>query len=220
MYTYRKTLSRGAYGHDPFWRISTWFHKIRLYNDIIYNINSAVVISVVVDSSRCSSKTLQKGSWPYAPLDEVLLYIVFTYQKWIKLCWNVFNNDLGIVRCNEGLQSNVHSCISCPAAEASQAAACVWWQWEGEGRQSTGAGDKSCTGGWLNHSSHNLSKTSIFFNLIGKRFIFNIITLQLCLRVDSSFWWVLTSQIVFTGRKLECQILPSVRRELRNMMEE
>ena len=44
------------------------------YNDIIYNINSAVVISVVVESSRCSSKTLRKGSCPYAPLDEALRY--------------------------------------------------------------------------------------------------------------------------------------------------
>ena len=45
-----------------------------VYNDIIYNINSAVVISVVVESSRCSSSTLQKGSCPYAPLDEALQY--------------------------------------------------------------------------------------------------------------------------------------------------
>ena len=44
------------------------------YNDFIYNMNSAVVISVVVESSRCSSKTLQKGSCPYAPVDEVLRY--------------------------------------------------------------------------------------------------------------------------------------------------
>ena len=35
---------------------------------MIYNINSAIVISVVVESSRCSSKTLQKGSCLYAPL--------------------------------------------------------------------------------------------------------------------------------------------------------
>ena len=40
------------------------------------------------------------------------------------------------------------------------------------------------------------------------------ITLELCLRVESSFWWVLT----FTGRKL-VRSLPSVRRELRNMIE-
>ena len=45
---------------------------LELPNDIIWNINSAVVISVVVESSRCSSKTLQKGSCPYAPLDEAL----------------------------------------------------------------------------------------------------------------------------------------------------
>ena len=39
--------------------------------------NSAVIISVVVESSRCSSKTLQKGSCAYAPLDEVLRYYIF-----------------------------------------------------------------------------------------------------------------------------------------------
>ena len=41
-----------------------------------YNINtcSAVVISVFVESSRCSSKTLKTGSCPYAPLDEALRY--------------------------------------------------------------------------------------------------------------------------------------------------
>ena len=38
----------------------------------IYNINSAVVISVVVESGRCSSEVLQEGSCPYAPLDEAL----------------------------------------------------------------------------------------------------------------------------------------------------
>ena len=58
---------------EVFWRISAWFHKIR-YNDIVYDINSAVVISVVVESSRRSPKTLQKGSCPYAPLDDVLRY--------------------------------------------------------------------------------------------------------------------------------------------------
>ena len=39
----------------------------------MYNISSAVVISVV-ESTLCSSKTLQKGSRPYAPLDEALRY--------------------------------------------------------------------------------------------------------------------------------------------------
>ena len=76
---YRKTSSRGAYGHDPFWTV---FEEYPLdstisdiYKDIIYNINSAVVIYAVVESSRCSSKTLQKGSYPYAPLDEALRYM-------------------------------------------------------------------------------------------------------------------------------------------------
>ena len=54
---------------------------IRWYNDIIYNIDSAVVIFVVVESSRCSSKTLQKGSCPYAPLDEALRYANFKVFK-------------------------------------------------------------------------------------------------------------------------------------------
>ena len=67
---YRKTSSRGAYGHDRFWSVfeETPLDSTRSSddNDIIYNINSAVVISVV-ESSRCSSKTLQKGSCPYAP---------------------------------------------------------------------------------------------------------------------------------------------------------
>ena len=40
----------------------------------IYNKNSAAVISVLVESSRFSSKTLQKGSCPYTPLDEALRY--------------------------------------------------------------------------------------------------------------------------------------------------
>ena len=43
---------------------------------VICNINSAVVISVVVESSRCSSKTFQKRSCPYAPLDEALQYTI------------------------------------------------------------------------------------------------------------------------------------------------
>ena len=37
----------------------------------------AVVTSVVVESGRCSPKTLQKGSCPYAPLDEALWYPFF-----------------------------------------------------------------------------------------------------------------------------------------------
>ena len=49
--------------------------QIVQYYDIIYDINSAVVISVGVESSRCSTKTLQKGSCPYAPLDEALRYM-------------------------------------------------------------------------------------------------------------------------------------------------
>ena len=36
-----------------------------VYNNIIYNLNSAVIISAVVESSRCSSKTLKTGSCPF-----------------------------------------------------------------------------------------------------------------------------------------------------------
>ena len=62
---YRKTSSRGAYGHDPFWSVFEEYpldstRSDSTYNDIIFNMNSVVVISVVVESSRCSSKTLQK----------------------------------------------------------------------------------------------------------------------------------------------------------------
>ena len=37
-------------------------------------IDNAIVLSDLVESSGYSSKTLQKGSCPYAPLDEVLQY--------------------------------------------------------------------------------------------------------------------------------------------------
>ena len=39
-------------------------------------IDNVIVLSDLVESSGYSSKTLQKGSCPYAPLDEVLWYIV------------------------------------------------------------------------------------------------------------------------------------------------
>ena len=73
MADYRKASSRGAYGHDP-WRSSTWFHNNRYYNGTIYIIDNVIVLSDLVESSGYSSKTLQKGSWPYAPLDEVSRY--------------------------------------------------------------------------------------------------------------------------------------------------
>ena len=47
-----------------FSRIFTLFHWIRLFNYIIYFINSPVVLYVLVESSRCSSKSLQKESRP------------------------------------------------------------------------------------------------------------------------------------------------------------
>ena len=71
-WAYHKASSRGAYGHDPFWRASTWFHNNRYYNGTIYIIDNVIVLSDLVESSRHSSKTLQTGSCPYAPLDEVL----------------------------------------------------------------------------------------------------------------------------------------------------
>ena len=74
---YRKASSRGAYEHDPFWSVfqehrSTWFHNNRYYNGTIYIIDNVIVLSDLVESSGYSSKTLQKGLCPYAPLDKVL----------------------------------------------------------------------------------------------------------------------------------------------------
>ena len=76
---YRKALSKGAYGHDPFWtkcfwRASTWLHNNRYYNGTIYIKDNVIVLSDLVESSGYSSKTLKKGSCPYPPLDEVLWY--------------------------------------------------------------------------------------------------------------------------------------------------
>ena len=40
--------------------------------DCIFIIGNVIVLSDLVESSGYSSKTLQKGSCPYAPLDEAL----------------------------------------------------------------------------------------------------------------------------------------------------
>ena len=57
------------------WRASTWFHNNRYYNGTIYIIdNDIIVLSDLVESSGYSSKTLQKGSCQYAPLDEAVRY--------------------------------------------------------------------------------------------------------------------------------------------------
>ena len=56
---YRKASSRGAYGHDPVWRASTWFHNNRYYNGTIYIIDNVIVLSDLVESSGYSSKTLK-----------------------------------------------------------------------------------------------------------------------------------------------------------------
>ena len=81
IWSYHKTSSRGAYGHDPFLSVFEEYPLDSTRSDstmtIIYNINSAVVISVVEESSQCSSKTLKTGSCSYAPLDEALRYVVF-----------------------------------------------------------------------------------------------------------------------------------------------
>ena len=92
---YRKASSRGAYGHDPFlsvfWRASTWFHNNRYYNGTIYIRDNVIVPSDLVESSGYSSKTLQKGSCPYAPLDEVLQYgirgFILKHHGW-KQVWD------------------------------------------------------------------------------------------------------------------------------------
>ena len=44
----------------------------RYYNGTIYITDNVIVPSDLVETSGYSSKTLQKGSCPYAPLDEVL----------------------------------------------------------------------------------------------------------------------------------------------------
>ena len=46
----------------------------KYYNGTIYIIVNVIVPSDPVESSGYSSKTLQKGSRPYEPLDEVLRY--------------------------------------------------------------------------------------------------------------------------------------------------
>ena len=58
--SYRKTSSRGAYGHSVFeeYPLDSTRSDSTMSLSIIYS--SAVVISVVVESSRCSSKTLKK----------------------------------------------------------------------------------------------------------------------------------------------------------------
>ena len=71
------------YGHDPrawsflkcFWRASTWFHHSRYFNGTIHIIDNVILLSDLVESSGYSSKTLQKGSCTYAPLNEVLRYV-------------------------------------------------------------------------------------------------------------------------------------------------
>ena len=85
---YHIASSRGAYGHDPFWiflKTSTWFHNNRYYNGTIYIIDNNIVLCDIVGPSGYSSKTLQKGSCPYAPLDEVLRYAFYgtLQQFWL-----------------------------------------------------------------------------------------------------------------------------------------
>ena len=79
---YRKASSRSAYGHGPF---EVFLKSIDLIPQqqilqplygTIYIIDNVIVLSDLVESSGYSSKTLQKGSCPYAPLDEVLRYVM------------------------------------------------------------------------------------------------------------------------------------------------
>ena len=57
-----------------FWRASNWFNNNIYYNSTIYIIDNVIVLSDLVESSGYSSKTLKKGSCPYATLDEALRY--------------------------------------------------------------------------------------------------------------------------------------------------
>ena len=73
---YHQTSSRGPYGHDPFWSVFEEYPQdldstMRVWFEIW-------IVSFwisVVESIRCSSKSLQKRSCPYAPLDEALWYV-------------------------------------------------------------------------------------------------------------------------------------------------
>ena len=63
------------------------FLNNRYYNGTIYIIDNVIVLSDLVESSEYSSKTLQKGSCPHEPLDEVLWYaIVFHCYVFADLC--------------------------------------------------------------------------------------------------------------------------------------
>ena len=71
-------FSRGAYGHDPVFKVFLksidLISRNRFYTGTIYIIDNVIVLSDLVESSGYSSQTLQKGSHPYVPLDKVLQY--------------------------------------------------------------------------------------------------------------------------------------------------
>ena len=73
---------------EVFLKSIDWFHNNRYYNGTIYIIDNIIVLSDIVESSGYSSKTLQKGSCPYAPLDEVLRYVK---QVTSEACFENFN---------------------------------------------------------------------------------------------------------------------------------
>ena len=74
-----------------FWIASTWFHNNRYYNGTIHSIDNVIVLSDLVESSGYSSKTLKKGSCPYAPLDEVLRYgVKAALLSWLSRTFNIF----------------------------------------------------------------------------------------------------------------------------------
>ena len=54
-----------------------------------------------MESSRCSSKTLQKRSCPYAPLDEALRYIVIYSKRLMDLIinFNKWNSSITFTQC-------------------------------------------------------------------------------------------------------------------------
>ena len=45
------------------------------YSIYIIHVDNVIVLSDLVESSGCSSETLQRGSCPCAPLDEALRYV-------------------------------------------------------------------------------------------------------------------------------------------------
>ena len=80
---YRKAcIVQGHIWTWSFWSVFEEYplDSTRSDSTMTLSIMNSAIISVVVESSRCSSKTLQKGSCPYAPLNEVLQYCELTFE--------------------------------------------------------------------------------------------------------------------------------------------